>query len=53
MNVKEFANLAGVVPITVRRWVHKKRLKFFQVGPGTHIRIPVEEAERLGLKVRE
>lgn len=51
--VKEFAGMAGVSRNTVREWVKSGKLRAHQIAPRGWWRIPVAEAERLGLKVRE
>lgn len=45
VTVTEAAVLLGVVPETIRRQIHKGKIRAFRLG--THLRITVEELERI------
>ncbi len=48
MNVQQFADLLGVTPSCIRRWILERRISVIKVG--RLVRIPFSEFERVTLE---
>jgi len=45
LNIQQFAELLGVTPSCIRRWIFERRISVVKVG--RLVRIPITEAERI------